>query len=297
MANMPDLTPDSASSFSDKLFEKTLSNATAVRGLDAEIMELRRQIDKLKDAKTGMTDVRAIVTIVADKAGPAQLRLTYRESSAQMFRDTLSTCFLLGVGNAEWRPLYDLYAYSQDGTPSTSVSLHYRVNLSQSTGEDWDDAKLILSASETDILNAGIPTSDGLVIEPKPESPFPEPMAVSAFLDVEEELSSSEHGEQDSCREIAVAPKNSLATVLPKMSEGAAVVSKSPMAVKYTVDELTTIPSDGKSHKVLVAIVPLEATISHITTPRKSPLAYLQVWMSPVSIHRPTYRAAVYSAR
>ena len=170
MANIPDLTPESANSFSDTLFEKTLSNATAVRGLDAEIMELRRQIDKLNDAKSGMTDVRAIVTIVADEAGPAQLRLTYRESSGQMFRDTVSTCFLLGVGNAEWRPLYDLYAYSQDGTPSTSVSLHYRVNVSQRTGEDWDDAKLILSASETNILNAGIPTSDGLVIEPKPDS-------------------------------------------------------------------------------------------------------------------------------
>ena len=85
MANMPDLTPDSANSFSDTLFEKTLSNETAVRGLDAEIMELRRQIDRLRDAKTGMTDARVITTIVADKAGPAQLRLTYRESSAQMF--------------------------------------------------------------------------------------------------------------------------------------------------------------------------------------------------------------------
>ena len=85
MANMPGLTPDSASSFSDTLFEKTLSNAAAVRGMDAEIMELRRQIDGLKDAKTGMANVRAIATIVADEAGPAQLRLTYRESSGQMF--------------------------------------------------------------------------------------------------------------------------------------------------------------------------------------------------------------------
>ena len=89
MANIPDLAPESANSFSDTLFEKTLSNATAVRGMDAEIMELRRQIDRLKDAKTGMTDARAIVTIVADKADPAQLRLTYRESSCRMFRATV----------------------------------------------------------------------------------------------------------------------------------------------------------------------------------------------------------------
>jgi len=95
---------------------------------------------------------------------------------------------------------------------------------------------------------------------------------------VEEELSSSSlDDEKDYSKRITVAPKSLLATVLPEMLEGGAVVSKSPMDVKYTVDELSTIPSDGKSHKVLVAIVPLEATISHITTPRKSPLAYLQV--------------------
>ena len=64
---------------------------------------------------------------------------------------------------------------------------------------------------------------------------------------------------------------------LPLLVQTAAVVSKSPMAVSYTVDEYTTIPSDHLSHKVLVAIIPFEATISHITSPRKSPVAYLQV--------------------
>ena len=129
------------------------------------------------------------------------------------------------------------------------------------------------------ILNAGIPASDCLVIEPELKSPpFTIIPQMGRFLDVEEELSSpSLDDEKDYSQNTAIAPKSLLATVPPKMSESAAVISKSPMAVKYTVDELTTIPSDGKSHKVLVAIVPLEATISHITTPRKSPLAYLQV--------------------
>ena len=85
MASMPDLTPNSASSFSDILFEKTLSNATAVRELDAKVIELERQISKLVCAKVGEVDVRAAVTVVADEAGPAQLRLTYRESSTRYF--------------------------------------------------------------------------------------------------------------------------------------------------------------------------------------------------------------------
>ncbi|KAF9653409.1 hypothetical protein BDM02DRAFT_1911688 [Thelephora ganbajun] len=272
MANMPDLTPDSATSFSDALFEETLSNATAIRELDAQITELGRQINKLRNAKVGTANARAVVTIVADGAGPAQLRLTYR------------------VSDARWLPLYDLRAYSQDGKPSTSVSLHYRVNLSQSTGEDWNEAKLILSTSQTDILNAGIPTSDGLVIEPIPKPP-PSPassaevvrsryatMAARAMVVQPEAVSSvgSEEYEDDESAESFGGAASFPAVVLPEMSEGGAAISKSPMAVNYTVDDLTTIPSDDVSHKVLVAVIPLEASISHITTPRKSPLAYLQ---------------------
>jgi len=204
------------------------------------------------------------------------------------------TCSLLGVSDAQWRPLYDLYAYSQDGKPSTSVSLHYRVNVSQNTGEDWNDAELILSTSETDILNAGIPKTDSLVIEPKPKPPPPPPagaspailvgsVSVREFQGKRKVSSSSKLGGARYCDvdEEMGGSVVSLDAALPEMSEGGAVISKSPMAVNYTVDERTTIPSDGESQKVLVAVVPLEAVISHITTPRKSPLAYLQVCASP----------------
>ena len=179
------------------------------------------------------------------------------------------------------------------------------MNLSQSTGEDWNDAKLILSTSETDVLNAGIPTSDGLVIEQKfkpPPPPMPPAImpagsakakrkkaTVGSALPAPDDVDSSIGG--------ANFFRGIRAAVLPEMSEGGAVISKSPMAVNYTVDELTTIPSNGESHKVLVALIPLEAVISHITTPRKSPLAYLQVRPSPVLTHRITHRVVSCSAQ
>lgn len=52
---------------------------------------------------------------------------------------------------------------------------------------------------------------------------------------------------------------------------------KSPMNVSYTVEALTTVPSGGLSYKVLIAAVPFEAVITHVTILRKSPIAYLQV--------------------
>ena len=188
------------------------------------------------------------------------------------------------MGDASWFPLYDLYATSEDGKPSTSVSLHYRVNLQQRTGEDWNDAKLILSTSATDMLDAGVPASDSLTIRP------------------EEKAKPQLQSQRDALRRMAmeflssppkiyyipaVLPDPSQPLVqpglaaLPPLVQTASVVSKSPMAVNYTVDEYTTISSNYLSHKVLVAIIPLEATITHMTSPRKSPIAYLQVGIHP----------------
>jgi len=183
------------------------------------------------------------------------------------------------VGDASWFPLYDLYASSEDGKPSTAVSLHYRVNLQQRTGEDWNDAKLILSTSATDMLDAGVPASDSLTIQPKekekekrpPPPPPPVPMRLSARMATASQPALF-GGAPRSAPSIQPLP-----VPLPLLVQTAAIVSKSPMAVNYTVDEYTTIPSDHLSHKVLVAIIPFEATISHITSPRKSPVAYLQV--------------------
>ena len=185
------------------------------------------------------------------------------------------------MGDASWFPLYDLYAASEGGKPSKSVSLHYRVNLQQRTGEDWNDAKLILSTSATDMLDAGVPASDSLIIQPKekekprPPPPPPPQMRQTARMS-SVAVASLSVGAPGSAPTIQPAP-----VPLPPLVQTAAIVSKSPMAVNYTVDEYTTIPSDHLSHKVLVAIIPFEATISHITSPRKSPIAYLQVGINP----------------
>lgn len=188
--------------------------------------------------------------------------------------------------DAYWHPLYDLYTTSDNGKPSTAVSFHYRVNLQQSTGEDWTNAKLILSTSATDILNAGIPKPDNLVVAPLP-SLVPEDsggIIHRSFVTAEAEESSDDDRMAcclfDDGPTPPISPAMSLASEVsfkPKLAQSAAVVSKSPMVITYTVEALTTIPSDGVSCKVLVAIIPFEAVFTHITTPGRVPIAYLQV--------------------
>jgi hypothetical protein len=119
------------------------------------LQEIKRKINKAESEKAGSAFVKAVITIVANDDGPVQLKLTYRQSQFTIYPSFTAHPFP-GVGDASWSPLYDLYATSEDGKPSKSVSLHYRVNLQQRTGEDWNDAKLILSTSATDMLDAGV---------------------------------------------------------------------------------------------------------------------------------------------
>jgi len=169
------------------------------------------------------------------------------------------------VLRALWDPLYNLYAATEGGKPSGSVSLHYHVNLSQDTGEDWASVKLILSTPATDLLNAWIPHPDDLILEPP--SPPPEES------EEPEELEDMGFGFSDD-----VTPSRSAS--LPQLAQTGATISKNPMIVAYTVEALTTIPSCGVSRKVLVATIPFEAVITHTTTPREPPIAYLQVLVS-----------------
>lgn len=177
------------------------------------------------------------------------------------------------VGNVQWSPTYDLHAKSDSGTPLPSVVLHYRVHLSQRTGEHWNDTTLVLSTTDTNSLSSGIPEPKSLKINltrnlrggqtslatysatsPRysPNSPSFSPTTQTAW------------------RSGAPAPAE-------PVYEGVAFVSKSPLCVTYAVEGKSTIPSDGDSHKVSVAQLPFEATISHVIVARQETLAYLQV--------------------
>ena len=90
---------------------------------DAEI-RLNADEESLKRA------VKITVIVLADEDGPAELSLTYV------------------VSEAWWTPLYDLRAaIAHDTKSSSTVRLHYRASVAQSTGEDWANVTLTLSTA------------------------------------------------------------------------------------------------------------------------------------------------------
>ena len=262
LAEKKNVTPDDATAFASQLVKKTIENKQAIKDLEAKIEVLSRWIERTQEEKQGTAQSKASVTIVAEEDGPVELHVSYRESYARSgLLVTSELSRRIGVSNAQWYPVYDLHAGSEKGKPSTSVTLQYRVALSQSTGETWNNTDLTLSTSATDVLNAGIPTSQSLSIEPVPK--------------VQPVIAPASAGFGMSAGPVVTQQMQMARSVNFAAPRG--VVSKSPLSVTYTVEGKTTIPTDGQSHKVLVASLPLEGTVTHVTTPRKSTVAYLQV--------------------
>ena len=87
------------------------------------------------------------------------------------------------VTGVTWQPYYDLHASTSDGKPSSSVSLHYCANITQSTGEDWSNTTLTLSTANSHALHSlTVPKVDPLRLLPV----TPAASSVGRFLESEQ---------------------------------------------------------------------------------------------------------------
>jgi len=60
-------------------------------------------------------------------------------------------------------------------------------------------------------------------------------------------------------------------------SDPITIVTETPMAISFSVNGESNIPSDGVDHQVSVAVLPFSAKISYIAIPRIEPRVFLQV--------------------
>lgn len=107
---------------------------TARRELDAKQRELEKQLKAAQDkrnsmASTGNVSRTATVTVVATEPASATIDLVYL------------------VSNATWEPSYNVRASISGGTSQ----IEYDALLTQRTGEDWDDVRLVLSTAQPTI--------------------------------------------------------------------------------------------------------------------------------------------------
>ncbi|KAI0263076.1 hypothetical protein BC834DRAFT_828113 [Gloeopeniophorella convolvens] len=140
----------------DAHFERLLTRADAIvsvrSDLEEEIFQLSRQLNYLSTEmkKRGKTDGEVTVVIMTEQSTTVELKLAYL------------------VHDATWSPAYELHATMAAGVPASSVSLHYRSRITQSTGEDWTDVALTLSTADTNLSSRTIPTLNPTRVRPPP---------------------------------------------------------------------------------------------------------------------------------
>ncbi|KAH9009643.1 hypothetical protein EDB85DRAFT_2243724 [Lactarius pseudohatsudake] len=229
------VSPDQAGKFFNTFFD----------ALEEEILQLTRQINVLSLAdkrKQRKSDGEVTVAVVAKQATEIELKLTYF------------------VQNATWSAAYELHATTDAGVPSPSVSLHYRVRIMQSTGEDWAGVALTLSTADMNLSTQSIPTLIPTKISP-PKNPF------NRFL-----------------RTVGVNP--ALSDEPAPIAEPMAVVQESPLALTYHIEGASRVPSDGVPHQLAVAMLPFSATLQHVAAPKTRPVAYLHATVRNTSDYR-----------
>ncbi|KAF7291781.1 hypothetical protein HMN09_01237900 [Mycena chlorophos] len=318
-------------------------NLEAIAEIDEKIVAVDREIEaELEKEASKRGEATGLVTVVVGSDAPTsvELKLTYI------------------VSNATWSSAYELHASTENGKPSSTVSLHYRARIVQSTGEDWTNTALTLSTVDASTLVRDIPLLRAVKIRPNQQrkmffnnnnasntnSLFGQPQqqqrpppglfgqpnaqpatgglfgsapapgfgafggttttmpattlfggttpavpaaatfgggaptilaampATTALEAPTQEPSSSEEFE-----EIAIPTAQAGPTT---------IVTETPLAVSYSVEGKTTVPSDGTAHQVAVASLPFEAQITHICTPRVDARVYLQASVRNTSEYR-----------
>lgn len=214
---------------------------TKKRRVEIEIQrqKLREDIDALKQE---LNEVRSVVEnrkaiffdVQAKKPGKYVIELIY---------------ILYG---ASWWTYYDLRANPND----KKVEISYFGKVSQNTGEDWDDTKIVLSTGQPAVGGA---------------APEPQPWYISLYRPPEDEARDAYRAK----KEMPAASKSVAAegTVAPQVPEMAPPV-ETGLAIWYPLPGKYTIKSGDQERKILIYKTTLDGEFEYFIMPRVIQQAY-----------------------
>ncbi len=164
------------------------------------------------------------------------------------------------VNNAGWTPLYDIRAIDVD----KPIELHYRANIYQNTGIDWNNIKLAIST--------GNPHQNGII-----------PQLNAWYLNyykVQTGRNSLSYDIEDNL-EVSAAPRPKAMTISKNLtnamnSSNYTSVSQNQTNTIFKISLPYTIPSSNKRVNVKVQKWELPASYRYYAVPRIDPDAFLQ---------------------
>ncbi|KAH7327611.1 hypothetical protein B0J17DRAFT_620288 [Rhizoctonia solani] len=238
--------------FLDMFGPRQVAVAKRIQELDAQIEKAEEELSEAQrkdyeDARGAQRGTAITVTVLAETDGPAELMLTYV------------------VSDASWTPLYDVrasIAKSPEGT--STIALHYRASITQTAGENWPDVALTLSTASPQ-LGSNVPKL----------SPWHIGLPAPVFSPV---VTRSIRGGITS-RGATVDPEVLFSRgtySAPRMATRRAYVeSAGVLNTTFGIPGRSDIPSDDGSHKVVIAVLDLQADLEWICVPREKESVFL----------------------
>ena len=176
------------------------------------------------------------------------------------------------VDKAYWKPLYDVRLLTDDN----EVELTYIAEVSQNTGEDWEEVNLSLSTASVTVTKAPkeLPVwwvGRSLLSRRSPR--YDNYMAFDMSLSDAEDFERIE----DLSAHVPVAPAPEEARVAtPAEIAQMVAMPKQTTSATYQVGTPVTIPADKEPHKSTVVITRLPVDLDYVSIPKLTTDTYLR---------------------
>ncbi|XP_050390372.2 protein F37C4.5 isoform X6 [Patella vulgata] len=231
--------------------------------LERKLVDLQSKIDanaknqgQVMNSRTGDESRECTIVLDASSETPVELVVSYV------------------VNDASWIPSYDIRMFTAEGV----MKIMYYGQIQQSTGEDWNDAKLFLSTAS--------PSIGGAV-----------PELESVFLTIKERVRYQSKSFSNNLKSFAMPEmlNSTRSNSIPIMDDynfmppqtamplSLSKVADTTTSTSYEIARLATIPSDNVQHKVSVGIIDLTPRMEYISIPKKVPRAFLTAKLTNTS--------------
>ncbi|CUA69216.1 Protein F37C4,5 [Caenorhabditis elegans] [Rhizoctonia solani] len=236
--------------FLDIFSPRQLAVAKKIQELDTQIEKAQQELNESRskeyeDALGAQRGTAITVTVLAGVDGSAELMLTYV------------------VSGARWTPLYDVRAAIAK-TPKgiSTIALHYRASITQTTGENWPDVALTLSTASPQ-LGSKVPKLSPWRIG------IPAPPTVQLVGASRDDSDGPPMKKRRTMNRTAI-------TVASRMANRQAYVdSTGVLNTTFGIPGRSDIPSDKGSHKVVIAVLDLKADLEWVCIPREKECVFL----------------------
>jgi uncharacterized protein (TIGR02231 family) len=218
------------------------------REIDEKTVELSAALNELSPQEEYRTEV--VVNVEAKAALKGALRVSYR------------------VQEAAWAPFYDARLAIGDGKAKPALELVHRADVTQNTGESWNNVELTLSTARLNGATAAPELGSWEVSKLEVPETLAQAAPAPAMAEADMALDKEESEGGTKLRRLQIAKPKAIA-------QKQAIIETAGFQATYKIAGRVNIDNAGQSKKVRITSGQMQAELSAITVPRVDTTAYL----------------------